>query len=793
MRGTGTPTIVRCTFRKNTTGADGAGVELTDGVDADFISCEFIDNDSAGRGGGIYNDSANLTVVDGLFLHNNAQAGGGLENLQVNTALIVNSSFLGNTAGTGGAVYNEGGAPVYTGCLFSGNHAGHGGAMTNDASANPLIDDCTIARNFAVNEGGGLYQTSSMGGNPIVQNSIVWANEDSGGIDASAQIRTLAGSPEVYRSCVLGGWTGIGSSIFTSPPDFIDPAGPDGTPGTLDDDLRLQLISPYIDAGNSQMVPADAADVDEDGDTAERLPLDLAKHDRFLDVASVLDTGLSDPPDYPEVVDLGCYESTGTSSGSSPSPIVNLPELGGGSSAVLAGVYDGNPQLGGWSVDLSGQVVPVVWEIVDSEWQVQALSTPGISSAGAVQGMFHDDVSGQLALFGYSEDACGCADDPTLWVGSGQSWQTQTLPGLGSQRGQGFAGAYLSSGDLAIVGIATDAAEQSRAVIWNGPESGPFNITQLPDFGTNSAAVGEELTNTGLVDCIGGWAENSMGQSIPVVWSDDGQGGWALTQLPTLAGGEGRVRSENVDIADLTWLGWSTDANGNRLPVIWTRPAEQWVLTPPPVADGYAEGMATRGVRLNQEGGELTAVGTSYNGSQLDAAATIWSWNAQLGDYEAKSLTAGQGSNPLQPIEATVVLDVGTSEAMVAGTGYYLGAAKSATEPHAFVRVTDATTAANSADSTPTRKLQLKTYPNPFNPLLTMEFELATQGHTSLRIYDVRGRWVATVVDAVLNPGSRSFVWRGRDSAGQPVSSGVYYVRLETPEGIATRKVALVR
>jgi hypothetical protein len=49
-------------------------------------------------------------------------------------------------------------------------------------------------------------------------------------------------------------------------------------------------------------------DLDGDGDTSERVPVDLAGQARFVDVAGVADTGVADPPLYPFVVDMGAYE-----------------------------------------------------------------------------------------------------------------------------------------------------------------------------------------------------------------------------------------------------------------------------------------------------------------------------------------------------------------------------------------------------------------------------------------------------------------------------------------------------
>ena len=62
-----------------------------------------------------------------------------------------------------------------------------------------------------------------------------------------------------------------------------------------------------------------------------------------------------------------------------------------------------------------------------------------------------------------------------------------------------------------------------------------------------------------------------------------------------------------------------------------------------------------------------------------------------------------------------------------------------------------------------------------------------------LSIHDVRGQLVATIVDDVLGAGRHEHAWNGRGDDGQEAPSGVYLCRLETPAGVLTRKMSLVR
>ncbi|MBK9331406.1 MAG: T9SS type A sorting domain-containing protein [Ignavibacteria bacterium] len=73
-------------------------------------------------------------------------------------------------------------------------------------------------------------------------------------------------------------------------------------------------------------------------------------------------------------------------------------------------------------------------------------------------------------------------------------------------------------------------------------------------------------------------------------------------------------------------------------------------------------------------------------------------------------------------------------------------------------------------------------YPNPFNPSTTIYYSLAAGGFTTLKIYDLLGREVTTLVNTKQNAGSYSIIWNASD-----FSSGVYFYKLQ-PEGFVQTK-----
>ena len=82
----------------------------------------------------------------------------------------------------------------------------------------------------------------------------------------------------------------------------------------------------------------------------------------------------------------------------------------------------------------------------------------------------------------------------------------------------------------------------------------------------------------------------------------------------------------------------------------------------------------------------------------------------------------------------------------------------------------------------PQRYTLWQNYPNPFNASTRIDFELAEPGMTELKIFDVSGRLIKTLISGELNPGGYSENWNGADFNGKPVSSGVYFIRLESGE-----------
>jgi hypothetical protein len=89
-------------------------------------------------------------------------------------------------------------------------------------------------------------------------------------------------------------------------------------------------------------------------------------------------------------------------------------------------------------------------------------------------------------------------------------------------------------------------------------------------------------------------------------------------------------------------------------------------------------------------------------------------------------------------------------------------------------------------------KLLAAAYPNPFNPSTKIEFNMPQKGHLSLKIYDVRGQLVRTLINEV-RESSGHVMWDGTNDQGKRVSSGVYFYEARTAGQVVVNKMALVK
>jgi parallel beta-helix repeat protein/predicted outer membrane repeat protein len=219
------PSLNNCRFSENSAGYGGGGI-CVNNTEPNLIGCSINDN-SAYYGGGMYNDSSNLTLTRCTLIANlGYDYGGGIYNIGGSHLSLDNCLITANrTNSYGGGIYNNYSDLTLANCTFAGNTARDGSAV-------------------AFNSLGQVGQSTAWLVNCILwdQANIIWINDYS--------------KIAISYSDVRGGWPGTGN--IDADPLFTDPNGPDETPGTDDDNLRIAPSSPCVDAGdpNYAFVPA---------------------------------------------------------------------------------------------------------------------------------------------------------------------------------------------------------------------------------------------------------------------------------------------------------------------------------------------------------------------------------------------------------------------------------------------------------------------------------------------------------------------------------------------------------
>ncbi len=109
------------------------------------------------------------------------------------------------------------------------------------------------------------------------------------------------------------------------------------------------------------------------------------------------------------------------------------------------------------------------------------------------------------------------------------------------------------------------------------------------------------------------------------------------------------------------------------------------------------------------------------------------------------------------------------------------------------VTFTDAVTDNENNEAAPSIAMLNQNYPNPFNPTTKINYNVAKTGNVKLNVYNVKGQLVKTLVNSNQNVGMHNVVWNGNDNAGNKVSSGVYFYKMENAGRSEMKKMVLMK
>jgi hypothetical protein len=84
-------------------------------------------------------------------------------------------------------------------------------------------------------------------------------------------------------------------------------------------------------------------------------------------------------------------------------------------------------------------------------------------------------------------------------------------------------------------------------------------------------------------------------------------------------------------------------------------------------------------------------------------------------------------------------------------------------------------------------------YPNPFNPIARIDYDLIQKNYVTLEIHNLIGRKVKTLVSLEKDAGFHSTYWDATNNAGEPVAAGVYLYTIQAGEFRQTKKMILLK
>ncbi|MBN2071180.1 MAG: T9SS type A sorting domain-containing protein [Candidatus Krumholzibacteriota bacterium] len=96
-------------------------------------------------------------------------------------------------------------------------------------------------------------------------------------------------------------------------------------------------------------------------------------------------------------------------------------------------------------------------------------------------------------------------------------------------------------------------------------------------------------------------------------------------------------------------------------------------------------------------------------------------------------------------------------------------------------------------NDTPGAVTNVSNFPNPFNPMTTISYEIENQAPVTIAVYNVAGQRIKTLVSNIVQSGFNTVQWDGRDSNGDHLSSGIYFYSIKAGNETVTRRMVLLR
>ncbi|RMH72208.1 MAG: T9SS C-terminal target domain-containing protein, partial [Gemmatimonadetes bacterium] len=435
--------------------------------------------------------------------------------------------------------------------------------------------------------------------------------------------------------------------------------------------------------------------------------------------------------------------------------------------------------LDGNEVDGEGQYTGELWLWHNDADLPNPLVVPVVFDVG-VQGVF--TISGHVGYWNDNLDMAGIevqmhgdledvfmTDDTGMYAmvdipGGNSYWTEPAIEGYPVEERHPSISAFDAARTAQFSAGSYDLNEyqQLAADVTGDGSISPFDAARILQYSTgiaNSSRTGEWTSSPELYEYMP-LEMDMFDQDYFAILYGDVTGNWA-PDAARVKGQSDRIASAMVTLADAQ-----------------VAPGEE-VVMPLIVSDLTGLDVIALQASLEYDANVLEFVGYRTAGTLTEGFELAESSN--LGGYALQAI-AGEGT--LIEVVFKAVGEIGESSTVTLG-GFMLNETVLA-DLSAEVKVVPQV-------AVPENFALSQNYPNPFNPVTKITYALPEAANVSLRIYDVTGRLVTTLVDGAHEAGYFNVTWTGTDDLGNAVSSGVYFYVIQAGDFTQTRSMTLLK
>ncbi|MCU0332412.1 MAG: T9SS type A sorting domain-containing protein [Ignavibacteriaceae bacterium] len=451
-----------------------------------------------------------------------------------------------------------------------------------------------------------------------------------------------------------------------------------------------------------------------------------------------------------------------------------------GNTAIVGGIGDNANAGAAWVYTRSGSNV---WML---ETKLFGTGATGNASQGFSVALSAD---GNTAIVGGIGDNTNAG---AVWVftRSGGVWSQQgnKLVGTGAVGNAQQSVVSLSAdGNTAIVGGFRD--NNFAGAVWIFTRSGNVwsqqgsKLVVTDAIGSARFGISVDLSSDGNTAIIGGHTDNA---NAGAAWIFTRSGNTWTSQTKLIGSGAignarfGRSVSISSDGNTAIVGGYEDDASKGAV-WVFTRSGSTWTQQGNKLVGTGAIGNASQGFSISLSGDGNTALVGGIDDNAFAGATWVFMrsggvWS-QLGNKLIGSDAVGNANQG-----GAVAIAPDGNTAIVGGI------ADNTNTGAAWVFVPGTTSVQQTSNETPMSFLLNQNYPNPFNPSTVISYQLPVSGNTTLKIYDVLGNEVATLVNEEQSAGNYEVDF---DATG--LSSGLYFYKLQSDNFVETKKMLLMK